>query len=151
MGRPRKAVNTMSKNLTKQEKLERTEAEESLKGNRDKIIAPEFLTEEQKIIFNYIKDELEESKLLTNLDIYVLSTCSIAIERLQFIESKINKQPALLFKKELMSAKDKYSKDLYRCMNELSLSPQSRAKIAGININANAKKEDPVLKALGRS
>ena len=45
-----------------------------------------------------------------------------------------------------MNAKDKYSKDLYRCCNELSLSPQSRAKIA--NINTQSKEDDLLLKAL---
>ena len=47
-----------------------------------------------------------------------------------------------------MSAKDKYDKDFYRCCNELSLSPQSRAKIANINKEAIDKEEDPVIRAL---
>ena len=45
-----------------------------------------------------------------------------------------------------MSAKDKYTKDLYRCCSELSLSPQSRAKLA--NINISVKNENPLIKLL---
>ena len=44
-----------------------------------------------------------------------------------------------------MSAKDKYTKDLYRCCNELSLSPQSRAKLANINVQAKEEEQDPLL------
>ena len=50
--------------------------------------------------------------------------------------------------RELMNAKDKYTKDLYRTCNELSLSPQSRAKLANINVQANQQEEDPLLNLL---
>ena len=148
MARPCKNVNLISKHLTKEEKEKRKEAEEFLKGRVDNINPPEFLTKNQKKLFTYIKNELEESKLLNNLDVYILSTCVVAIDRLQFIENKINKNSRLILQKELMSAKDKYSKDLYRCCNELSLSPQSRAKLANINLQAKQDKEDPLLQIL---
>lgn len=138
----------MSKHLTKEEKQKREEAEETLKGRSDNINPPNYLSKNQRMLFNYIKDELEESKLLNNLDIYILSTCVIAIDRLQFIEDKINNSPRLLMQNQIMSAKDKYTKDLYRCCNELSLSPQSRAKLANINLQAKQDKEDPLLQIL---
>lgn len=138
----------MSKHLTKEEKQKREEAEESLKGRSYNINPPNYLSKNQRMLFNYIKDELEESKLLNNLDIYILSTCVIAIDRLQFIEDKINNSPRLLMQNQIMSAKDKYTKDLYRCCNELSLSPQSRAKLANINLQAKQDKEDPLLQIL---
>ena len=59
----------------------------------------------------------------------------------------INKDINKITDKQLLSAKDKYTKDLYRCCNELSLSPQSRAKLA--NINVQKQEEDPLLKVLG--
>ncbi|GAA0787990.1 phage terminase small subunit P27 family [Hathewaya limosa] len=148
MARPCKNINLMSKHLTKEEKQKREEAEESLKGRSDNINPPNYLSKNQRMLFNYIKDELEESKLLNNLDIYILSTCVIAIDRLQFIEDKINNSPRLLMQNQIMSAKDKYTKDLYRCCNELSLSPQSRAKLANINLQAKQDKEDPLLQIL---
>ena len=47
-----------------------------------------------------------------------------------------------------MSAKDKYNKDFFRCCNELSLSPQSRAKFGNLTLQAKEKEEDPLLAAL---
>lgn len=148
MGRPAKAVNTMSKHLSKAEMEERREKENSFKGKSDKIRPPTYLSASQKKIFRYIVKELEASEILGNLDIYILSTCSIAIDRLKEIETMINGDSKLLLSKELMSAKDKYTKDLYRCCSELSLSPQSRAKLANINVNTQKDKADPLLEAL---
>lgn len=148
LARPSKDVNLMSKHLTKEEKENRLEQQEQLKGKADNINPPEYFNENQVNLFNYIKSELEESKLLCNLDVYILSSCAIAIDRLQFIETKINKNPGLIMQNQFMSAKDKYTKDFYRCCNELSLSPQSRAKLANVNLQAKKDKEDPVLNAL---
>lgn len=68
--------------------------------------------------------------------------------RLQEIEKIINDDIEKLGDKSLMSAKDKYTKDLFRCCNELSLSPQSRAKLGNINVQASKDSEDPLLKVL---
>lgn len=148
MARPSKSVSTMSKNLTKDEIRERTEEEKRLKGKSDKIKAPEKLNENQKKIFNFIIEELEEAKLLGNLDIFILVNTSIAIDRLMTIEYKINENPALQFRKEIISSRKNYAADFYRGCNELSLSPQSRAKLSNINVKANEMKEDPLIKAL---
>ena len=148
MGRPSKNINVISKHLTKEEKQKRQDQEEQLKGRVDNISPPNYLNNNQINLFNYIKNELEESELLSNLDIYILTSCVIAIDRLEFIESKINKNPGLIMQNQIMSAKDKYTKDFYRCCNELSLSPQSRAKIGTLKLQAKAKEKDPVLKAL---
>lgn len=150
MARPCKSANVISKNLTKEEKEKRIEIEEKLKGNSDKLIAPEYLSSSQKELFYYIKSELEESKILGNLDIYILAKCAIAIDRLQNIEETINKSPNAILNSQFMSSKDKYDKDFYRCCSELSLSPQARAKISNINKNAKDNKDDPVRKALER-
>lgn len=146
MARPAINVSVMSKHLTKEEKTRRLERENASKGNRDKILPPTYLSEKQVEIFNYIVDELEESEILGNLDVFILATCAISIDRLQEIESKINEKFSLIANNTIMAAKDKYSKDFYRCCNELSLSPQSRAKLA--NMNQNKKEDDPLLNAL---
>lgn len=151
MGRPSKSVNTMSKNLTKEEIQIRTEVENKLKGSSDNISPPSHLNARQKKIFTYIVNELKVSGILGNLDIYILSSCAIAIDRLQQIEKMINKDIEKLFDKGLMSAKEKYSKEFFRCCNELSLSPQSRAKLGTINLDAKKKAEDPLLQVLNGS
>ncbi|AJA42788.1 terminase small subunit (endogenous virus) [Clostridium phage phiCTC2B] len=148
MARPSKSVKTMSKNLTKEEKESRLETEERLKGGVDKISPPSHLNVRQKKIFKYIVHELEVSGILGNLDIYILGTCSISIDRLQEIEKLINKDIERLLDKDLMSAKDKYTKDFFRCCNELSLSPQSRAKLGNINLQAKEQREDVLLQVL---
>lgn len=147
MGRPAKATKTMAKNLTAEERAARIETEESLKGSADKIRPPKFLSKEQKSIFRKIVSELQEADILGNLDVYILSTAAVAIDRMQSIEQQINEKPALLSDRDFMSSKEKYSRDFYRCCNELCLSPQSRAKLAGLRVQKE-KGENPLLKAL---
>lgn len=149
MARPCKSIEGQSRHNSKEDIEKRKETENKLRGLADKIeFPPEYLTEEQKLIYKEIFNELKASQILSNLDIYILSSCSIAIDRLQYIEQIINKNPRALMNKELMSAKDKYNKDFYRCCNELSLSPQSRAKFGSLSLKAKDESEDAVLKAL---
>lgn len=148
MARPCKPIETQSRHNTKEEIEARKNQEEKLKGLADKIKPPKYLNKEQKKIFKYIVDELKASGILSNLDIYVLATCSIAISRLIEIETQINEDIKNLWDKSLMSSKDKYTKDFFRCCNELSLSPQARAKIGSLALQNREKEEDPLIKAL---
>lgn len=147
--RPAKSAKTLTENSqTKEEIRIRIENEEKLRGGTDLIIPPEQLTENQKYIFNFIVSELKASEILGNLDLFLLVQTVIAIDRVQEIEFKINKNPKLIYVKEVMSVKDKYMKDFFRGCNELSLSPQSRAKLSNINMQTKANEEDPLLKLL---
>ena len=139
MARPARAIKTQSSNNTKKDIAIREEVEGKLKGATDKINAPKHLNREQKRYFKHIVDELTASGILGNLDVYVLAMCAISIERIKDIEERINKEPQLLYDAGLMSTKDKYAKDFFRCCNELCLSPQSRAKIG--SMAAAAKKQ----------
>lgn len=150
MARPTKSIDTTSGHFTKDEITNRQQAESRLKGKADKVKPSEYLSDSQKEIFNYIVDELKASGILSNLDVFILDTCSIAIDRLQYMEGLINDQPEMLFDKGLMASKDKYTKDLYRTSNELSLSPQSRAKLGNINVKTSEIEQDPLLQALKR-
>lgn len=138
----------MSKNLTKEEINLRLKTEERLKGGADNISPPTYLNARQKKIFNYIIDQLKASGILGNLDIYILSQTAIAIDRLQQIEKMINKDIHRIYDKDLIKAKSEYTKDFFRCCNELSLSPQSRAKLGNINLQAKEKEEDVLLQVL---
>lgn len=151
MARPTKSAKVLTESSqTKAEIAARIEQEDKLRGVDDNIKPAAYLNTKQKKIFKYIVEQLKASGILGNLDIYILSTCAIAIDRLQEIEGMINKKPELLLSKELMSAKDKYTKDLYRSANELSLSPQSRAKLSNINLQSKKDENDPLLQALKR-
>lgn len=151
MARPCKSAKVLTEcSQTKDEINERNENEEKLKGKADNISPTQDLNDNQLSIFNFIKNELEESKLLGNLDSFILTTCVIAIDRLQYIEEKINDKPNLIFNKDLMNSKKVYTADFLRCCNELSLSPQSRAKLANLNLNAKQDKEDDALNTIRR-
>lgn len=148
MARPSKPISVQSRHNTKEEVEKRKEQEERLKGLADKIKPPKHLTKNQKKIFKFIVDQLKASGILSNLDIFMLTSCSIAVDRINEVEKMINDEPFLLRDKDLMSSKDKYSKEFFRCSNELSLSPQARAKIAGLNLQVKEQEEDPIIKAL---
>lgn len=135
----------MSKHLTNDEKEARKQAEEVLKGGNDKIKPPTFLNTNAKKIFKYIVDEMESSGILSNLDIYILSECAIAIDRIQQSEKVLNKD---IFNKDALRIKESYMKEFFRAISELSLSPQSRAKLANLNVNAQINAKDPLLEAL---
>ena len=148
MARPCKSVNMMSKNLTKEEKEVRLEIEKKLKGNADKIKPSKDLSTRQKKIFKFIVEELKASDILGNVDIYLLEECSIAIDRMQRIEIEINKNEEKMFDSDIRKTKESYRQSYFRCCNELCLSPQSRAKLSNINLQAKQQQEDPLLKAL---
>ena len=150
IARPCKSAKVLTDcSQTKAEIKQRIEIENKLKGNSDNITPPAYLTEVQKNIFNLIVEELKASDILSNLDVFILTTCAIAIDRLHQIEQMINDNMELMVDKALLSAKDKYTKDLFRCCNELSLSPQSRGKMANINQKAREQEEDKLLQILG--
>lgn len=145
IARPCKSIDTTSKNWTKEEYEQRKQAEESLKGANDKIKPPSYLNSNAKKIFKYIVSELQASGILCNLDIFVLTNCSIAIDRIQEAEKLLNENP---LNKDALKLKESYMKDLFRYTNELSLSPASRAKLASINVQTQQNAEDPLLQIL---
>ena len=134
MARPAMSAKTTAKHLTKTEMEAKLGTEEKLKGKSDKLKPPKYLTPTQKKTFKFIVKELEGAGILGNLDVYVLSECCIALDRMQEIESKINQEPELIISDKLLQAKDRYTKSFFRCCNELCLSPQSRAKMGNLNL-----------------
>ena len=151
MARPCKSAKLLTENSqTKEEIFKRAAAEETLKGSLAVPKPPAYLNKNQKNIYKNIVKMLEKAKILGELDGYLLSVCAVAIDRLQYIEKAFNQRPELMWTNDkLLSAKDKYTKDFFRCCNELSLSPQSRAKLGNLKLQAEAEKADPVLRLLG--
>lgn len=138
MGRPCKAAYTKIGASAKAEREQREKAENELRGTPKTIKnAPKWMTKEQKKIRKKIVAEAE--KVLADVDCYVLDQCAVAIDRLQDIEQQINDDPQLMLDKRIIAAKKQYAAEFFRCCTELSLSPQSRAKLA----TAGTKKEEP--------
>lgn len=148
MARPAKPLSEQSGAITKAEIDARNKSEKKLRGRNDKIKPPSYLTTAQKKIFRYIVTELREADVLGNLDIYVLTLAAVSIDRITDIEDRINRDPDMLLESKLMAAKEKYSKDFFRCCNELSLSPQARAKISIANVKAIKENRNPLLDIL---
>jgi P27 family predicted phage terminase small subunit len=151
MARPAKAIDTNSMKMSKKERKDREENEKKLRGDNNKIKPFSYLTKRQKAIFKDILNNLNKD-ILSNLDTYLLNQTAITIERLESIEKAINEASKVtdddgkvkdkLDAKtiiNLKSVRDMYSKDFFRCCNELSLSPQARAKIS-INTTPQKKK-----------
>ena len=148
MARPAKPLSEQSGAMTKAQIDARNKSEKKLRGKDDKVKPPSYLTNAQKKIFRYIVNELKEAEVLGNLDIYVLTLAAVSIDRITDIEDRINKDPDMLMESKLMAAKEKYSKDFFRCCNELSLSPQARAKISIANVKAIKENRNPLLDIL---
>ncbi|MDE7105306.1 MAG: P27 family phage terminase small subunit, partial [Ruminococcus sp.] len=121
MARPAMSAKVTAKHLTNDEKSIKIETENKLKGSSDKLKPPLHLTAPQKKIFKFIVKNLESSGILGNLDVYVLTECSICIDRMQTIERQINENPKLLFDSALIATKDRYAKNFQRYCNELCL------------------------------
>lgn len=158
MSRPAKAIDTNSQKMSKEERKQREEVEKELRGLNDNIKPFSYLNKRQKAIFKDILKNLNKN-ILSNLDSYLLNQTAITIERLESIEKEINKANKYTDEngKEkdgfdvstivaLKSARDMYSKDFFRCCNELSLSPQARAKIS---ISTPPEKKKTIMDILG--
>lgn len=148
MGRPAKPVNVNAKHLTAEEKKTRGSAESTLRGASDKLEPPGWLNDRQQDIFRYVVSEMEAGGILGNVDVFVLTQFSVAVERLEEIERSVNQDRSTLYDKALMAAKTKYTDDFKTGLRELSLSPQSRAKLGGMALAQKQKEADPVLTLL---
>ncbi|MCL2045742.1 MAG: P27 family phage terminase small subunit [Oscillospiraceae bacterium] len=149
MGRPAKATAIQSANLTKLEKDTRKAAEDELRGQDDRIVPPDWLNEGQKTVFEFVVAEMEASRVLGNLDVFVLTQFAVVTERIFDLEQMINEDArSNLQSKELIFARNSYIKDFWRGANELSLSPQARAKIGILNLAKKEEDKDPLKKIL---
>lgn len=149
MSRPSKSARVLHPtSQTKGEINARIETEDRLKGKLDKLEPSNRLNANHKKIFKYIVSELKPSEILGNLDSFVLEMGVIAIDRLQNIEKEINRDFSMLYDKDLMNAKAKYTSDFQKFCQEVCLSPQSRAKMGIISANKVMEEKDPLLKVL---
>lgn len=143
MARPAKAVDLTSSNLTKEERESRQRMEKILRGDADKIKPPRELTPPQKKIFKNIVNELPP--ILGNIDVYILTRTAVTLDYLNTLEKDIRENPEKLYNAAIMQNRDRLNKEFCRFCNELSLSPQARAKLS---IPNDPKKESSPLKDL---
>lgn len=131
MARPCKSAKVLTdKSQTKAEINARIEKENAIGGGSDNIKPPAWLSRNQKNIFKEIVLGLKAADILRNLDVHILAEFSWSLDMKIQVEKDINSNPDMKYDKAALAALDKYTKTFFRCCNELSLSPQSRAKIA---------------------
>lgn len=161
MSRPRKPASLKKgKSETKAQKKHREEIEKALRGNSDNIKnIPEYLTEDEKIYYKWLIEEIEISGLLTNLDIPLVEQCSNCLHIMRQCDDEIRKNGILI------KCVDRYDNESFKAnpsikikldymtkyttlCNQLGLSPAARASLAGKQLEAKQENEDPVLKLL---
>ena len=148
MARPAKPTTDRTGKVSKTENIIRQSIESSLLGNSDNLKPPDDLTENQKKIFLNVVKEREKSGTLGNLDVYLLSYTAICIDRLDEMEKEIEKDRSCLKQATFMASKSKYSADFFKCISELGMSPQARAKLS-ISGNQQEEKKNPLLSLIG--
>lgn len=151
MARPCKSGNVFLGKHGKEKLNARLKEEEKLKGSDVNLKPSKNLTKNQKAIFKFIVNMLKDTNVLGGIDIYVLERTCCCIDTIQQCENILNSQglfdiagnphPAFKMKKEELS-------NFFRLINELSLSPQARAKIANLNVQFKREEDDLLLKEL---
>lgn len=148
MGRTAKPVKASARKIGKEEKAQRLAAESAIRGADDKMAAPEYLTEPEKEVYDFLLRELEPVRILSNVDYFTMTRFASAVVRLRAIENRVRKDGIGVLDADLLRIKNSYLKDFDAGVRELALSPQSRAKIGTLTIAAAEKKADPVMKLL---
>ena len=156
MAKAPKPIELQNKHLTKEEIENRKEQEERLKGANNIVYkTPKNLSKEEKKIYKFLIAELKESGILCNLDITILEATCDAICRMEECKNTINKfgivlerEDGTLYRNPATTIYKDYNSIFNKCCMELGLSPSARSRLAQVNINAQQKKEDPVLSIL---
>ena len=148
MGRPSKSAAVSSRKLGKDEKETRQTVETTVRGEAVRPEPPEGLTKDQKTIFKFIVDGLASGDILGKLDVFVLESTAVAIDRLRTINRMIDDEPGLLLHTATQNSRAKYQADLWRGCNELCLSPQARAKLGSLAAQKAKEQRDPLMDAL---
>ena len=148
MPRPYKPIALSTGKISKEEREKRKEMEDQLKGKSDKLKAPTYLTKGAKKYFKFIVNELEGSGILSNLDVFVITQTSIALDEFQTYE--IMKQSASSIDDRIKMGKyqDMLVKQNKSNFTELGLSPASRSKLSNMKIEKQEEQLDPVVVAL---
>lgn len=148
MGRPAKSVKVLAGAIASEDAAVRSSVEDKLRGEAVKPDPPEGLTPEQREIFQFIVDGLAAGEILGELDVFVLESTAIAVDRLRTINGMIDQNQELLLSTALQNNRAKYQSDLWRGCSELCLSPQARAKLGGMAAQKAKETKDPLLEVL---
>lgn len=144
MARPAKPADAGTGKIGKQEKTDRKNTENKLKGVGKPVEPAYELTKNQRKIFNFMRKILMEADVLGALDRYVLTATAVAADRIAEIDELVNRSPLKLLDKDITSVRGKYWSNFCQGCNELGLSPQSRAKLGIVAAANKSKEKDPL-------
>ena len=150
MAKPRVPMALQKKKVSKAEREKREKMEMELRGNNDKLKPPRNLTKGAKKYFKEIVTNLEESRLLGNGDIGIVTITAMTRDKIDRLEMLIQASSDIEEIKSLMRLQSALNKDLKGLYNDLGLSPTSRSRLASMQIEKQEQAEDPFLKALAK-
>ena len=161
LARPRKDTSALQGAYTKEAMKDRLERENRLKGNKDNIMPPDFIEDDEIASrkFNQLKKELTEVDVINNVDadlLAVYSDCwskfvkTTKILNLQdFVEEQENKSGAnVKTPNPYIKIQQSYSDRLVKLSSLFGLSPADRSKIAHLQPSDKNEKKDPLLELL---
>jgi P27 family predicted phage terminase small subunit len=161
MPRPRKPASLKKgKSETKTELQAREEIEKRLMGNNDKIKeVPDYLDPLAQVYYKFLVEELEISDILSNLDIPLLEQTADCLSKIRQCDEILNEEGLVIYQTDrygnlqikehpAVNTKQKYLNQFRILANQLGLSPASRAQLAGLKLEQQEQKEDPLLKIL---
>lgn len=133
MGRPAKPIGLTKGHRTKDEIEKRQEIENRTRGKNVDLKPPKDMPADQKKYFRFFVKELKDAEILGKIDVPLLTNASRCFARFDEVEKAIDRDPDMIFAKEVSATQDRLFKQSVRYMNELGLSPQSRAKLGTIS------------------
>lgn len=151
-----KPVALMQKNLTKEEKEARLEAESKVKTASDLVYeVPADIVKAEQEVYKFLVEELKELDILCNLDIELLKLTANTVVNIREAKKNIRKYGQIierangdLVKNPAITVLKDFESIFNRCCRELCLSPQSRMALSRMLAEASANSEDELLKIL---
>ena len=139
-GRPRKVVSISKGKIGKEKIKARLEQEQKIKVGREQLfLPPDWLCEKAREEFNRVVEEAGHVELLDNLDLGILAIYCTAYSSYVEITEKIKKTGYLGIRKTandeyetvhpLLSAQEKYVKQIMQCSTKLGLATTDRLKL----------------------
>lgn len=148
MPKPRVPMALQRKKVSKEERERREKMEEKLRGKNDRLKPPKNLTKGAKKYFKEIVTNLEESELLGNGDIGIITITAMTRDKVDQLETMIQASSNIDDIKSLMKLQSGLNKDLKGFYNDLGLSPTSRSRLASMQMQKQEEEADPLLQAL---
>ena len=139
-GRSRKIISISTGKIGKEKIKARLEQEQKIKVGREQLCSPpEWLSKGAKEEFERVVEEAGHVELLDNLDVGVLAIYCTAYSSYAEITEKIQKTGYLGIRKTandkfqvvhpLLSAQEKYVKQIMQCSTKLGLATTDRLKL----------------------